>query len=635
MTEWIPGEVLDETVPNDKTHFVSDLGQYIREDRVAINLISTFLNSFDPEVDSLVQAYLDDYVPPYVQNTFISYVPTIASLVAASTEISDEVASQVGVLVPSLLSTQVPALLEVQVPLLVVSYLGDNLSDLVDDLLNTKLPTQVVDPVEDYLDANLETLCNSLIDDKLEDISYGRTVITVDTVADLLNLDVVTASTHYVRTLGFYSKGDGGGADYYYNSYINQSYHDGGWCIDPNHSSIPGTAGWYINENTDSGCWVVSNYDIINVCTYGAVRNTTHDSTNAIQAAVDCIFGNPVYLPAGDYLISSQIEITGGRILFGAGRGKSNIHLYTNTQNGIYIDTNDPVTLRDFTILTCSGITKSAGAGIYLTGGTCNQFSTFERLYVMSQYIGIHIDKGQVFKIDNCYIVNSSSTGIFVSNTNDPDDGDSSIVNCVIDSASDEFGVGIYQVSSGGLKIIGNKIMRHINGIMLAPNGLSSILLIESNSIENQGGNAIVLTDYNATPGVAWSQVIINGNQIANAISGVTQGGSTDWLNYLVITNNTITLKTGGTSIAPHIGVYLTNVSYVMITGNIIIGGIGYHVGLSFEASVDYCLVGFNHGVNLDIFSSNSSPTSNDFVNFGANNSAGAGNRLLYAPNSI
>ena len=57
--------------------------------------------------------------------------------------------------------------------------------------------------------------------------------------------------------------------------------------------------------------------------TIGAVGNGTTNDTTAIQAALNVGAGNVVYFPPGTYLVTSQLTVTPGTTIAGAGAGKS------------------------------------------------------------------------------------------------------------------------------------------------------------------------------------------------------------------------------------------------------------------------------------------------------------------------
>jgi len=107
-------------------------------------------------------------------------------------------------------------------------------------------------------------------------------------------------------------------------------------------------------------------------------------------------------------------------------------------------------------------------------------------------------------------VINSAKYGMKIENDAAGDAGDSTIVNSVFDNALSTSTIYcIYQVSSGGLKIIGNKFLHHGWGYVGNFDANTSILLIEGNSFENYGTGGVDISENGAT----FNKAIINGNQ--------------------------------------------------------------------------------------------------------------------------
>jgi len=125
---------------------------------------------------------------------------------------------------------------------------------------------------------------------------------------------------------------------------------------------------------------------------WGALADDSNDDTAEIQAAADSITYGIVFFMGGTYKITTQIEITTKKVLSGADRATTFIKLYTAAQHGIYINTDGQVTVENLSIT--AGITKGAGAGIYVTdSSTNNGWSLFNNLQLVAQYIGIDLLK--------------------------------------------------------------------------------------------------------------------------------------------------------------------------------------------------------------------------------------------------
>ena len=120
-------------------------------------------------------------------------------------------------------------------------------------------------------------------------------------------------------------------------------------------------------------------------------------------------------------------------------------------------------------------------------------------------------------------------------NTNDVDSGDSTISQCTFNSAA----VGVYQVSSGGLKIENSKFLGGNYGYFMNAAPASkpvADLLIVGCSLENMTTSAI---SFNFQSGsVAWGGIVINGNQFGSNAYGITASDSSGKLSGITITGN-------------------------------------------------------------------------------------------------
>lgn len=97
-----------------------------------------------------------------------------------------------------------------------------------------------------------------------------------------------------------------------------------------------------------------TNQLVVNVQDYGALGNGSHDDTANIQAAFDAAFGTAgnqtnfvsksVYLPPGNYIVTSPLYLTGilGGRIFGAGQGASQIFYSADGTQGNTLSGADP-----------------------------------------------------------------------------------------------------------------------------------------------------------------------------------------------------------------------------------------------------------------------------------------------------
>ena len=58
-----------------------------------------------------------------------------------------------------------------------------------------------------------------------------------------------------INVSGYYTKGDGGGGQFYWDESGNKADHNGGTVIDPDHSETIGDSLWYFSDNVGTGVW--------------------------------------------------------------------------------------------------------------------------------------------------------------------------------------------------------------------------------------------------------------------------------------------------------------------------------------------------------------------------------------------
>jgi hypothetical protein len=116
-------------------------------------------------------------------------------------------------------------------------------------------------------------------------------VITVDTIEDLLALDLTKLEENpKVYVLGYHSPNDGGGGFYIYNVNKPKSEHNGGTIIDASKSfpidwnNIEQQNNWFNGDNTGFGVWERIINNTINIRCFGAKQDNTTDDTLAINS---------------------------------------------------------------------------------------------------------------------------------------------------------------------------------------------------------------------------------------------------------------------------------------------------------------------------------------------------------------
>lgn len=306
------------------------------------------------------------------------------------------------------------------------------------------------------------------------------------------------------------------------NSSTVATSHD--YLIDQNSTNIVSLTASLGTTNTNLGTTTtkLNNLNIYNVKDYGALGNGTADDTTAIQNTIDDIStgeagGGILYFPTGQYIVSSEIAIDGKALtVLGEGRRSSSIKTNNATANIFNVKSSYACSFSG--LLIDSSVTKSAGAGISFNGngGTIhNPFSSVSNCRIANQFLGLNFVAAYGFAVENNYFVNTESMGVFVRNTYNVDTGDSYISDNVFDTDNNTNTYAIAQQSSGGLRIVNNKILHHQFGYEMDVRGDTSNLLINGNSFEGQAGEVIRFVRNTGT--ATFSNILINNNQVVNA----------------------------------------------------------------------------------------------------------------------
>lgn len=220
-----------------------------------------------------------------------------------------------------------------------------------------------------------------------------------------------------------------------------------------------------------------------------------------LQREIDTTTSGIIWIPPGEHTVG-KVVIHRPVMLMGAG--------FSNTRllGWFYVPTRASVGFERFRL--SSGAFNSIGF----------QFEYAYRATIRDCLIDkvktpIFIRAGNTTTIENNYIV-GDDWGMVVKNEENADEGDWRIVGNTFDSKT---GVAaIHYVSGGGARILDNKILSHKYGIHMAFEGVSSDLLINGNSIENQTEVAIALRVQSGS----FENVIINNNQFAGNMAGIT-----------------------------------------------------------------------------------------------------------------
>lgn len=351
-------------------------------------------------------------------------------------------------------------------------------------------------------------------------------------------------------------------------------------------------AAWLNDVNT------VTYVSVINakLAPYGAVGKGTTDDTVALQAALTAAAGKVLFLPAGTYLVSSTLTISSGTTIIGAGRLRTRITWTSTTLDVFSINTTDPVQMSDFQMTGPASAT--AGAMIKVDGPSAsgNAYSTFSRLLLSRGYDQIKMISSLAWTIEACVFSGFVHRALTVANALVPDAGDGLVHGNCIFANGIAGSVAIYQTSSGGLKVLGNKfngLGTYAYQMQLASAVVTSDLVFVGNSVENFTSAAMFFDSDGG--GAICSNIVICGNQFALNPRGIDMSSATAFLRNISITGNTINVTAAGTY--GIIGVELARYS---ISGNIIGGvGSGTPVGISLDGTCSAGIIGENSYANL------------------------------------
>jgi hypothetical protein len=337
----------------------------------------------------------------------------------------------------------------------------------------------------------------------------------------------------------------------------------------------------FVNGSTILPAWLndvntITYLNSVNAKIAGAVGNGVTDDTMALNVAISSANSlgiKNVFLPPGNYFISSALNITSGISFTGAGRNCTTISWSNTAMNCLTITTTDQCIISG--ILFAAPLNCTAGSSISLTGsgGVANAFSQIKDNEFSNGFNQFTTTNAYAWSCKNNYFGGAVSSPIIAQNVVSPDAGDSTIEGNILSS----FGtIGILQTSSGGLRIINNKILNGTTGIALnlLPNDSTSILLVTGNSIELSSSSAISLTFGSSSH---FSVVNIIDNECSQVPIGISipGSGSTVALTNVNINDNIISLTSSGTA-----GIIINNVSNNTIDGNTIIGNGGTPTGI-------------------------------------------------------
>lgn len=304
----------------------------------------------------------------------------------------------------------------------------------------------------------------------------------------------------------------------------------------------------------------------------------------AFQKAADT--GLNIKIPSKPYYYDGSVTTTfpGGGGVSGMGRGKSQIITQDTTSSNLFTVNGEGAVIFENVDYVATNLAKTSGAAIYLTSTTNANLNSRISGNTFAQFpTGINAVRALAYTISE-NVFSQYDIAVQIENQNHPDGGDSNITNNLfVVGLSGGNRIGILQYSSGGLKVIGNKInggnigyQMKARGSTSMPTQSTSILVMTGNSMEGQKfANIIMDRDPAADPSIRFYHAIITSNQINCFGSGVSSanisiGGNLN-LKWGLISNNTIQLSetTGSTGIA------IATLDQGSIMGNVIDASFG------------------------------------------------------------
>lgn len=290
--------------------------------------------------------------------------------------------------------------------------------------------------------------------------------------------------------------------------------------------------------------------DILNVKDYGAVGDGAADDTAAIQSAINAVGGQGgvVFIPPGDYRITSEITVAQGMMIVGPGTGHAatgagapTLRVSDATTNIFNVTTAQGVVFRDLAF--GSVVTRTAGFDILISSDAVqtNFRSHFENLYFQGSWDAIGLSIARYWIIRDCFFDQIKNFSIFHPNTGFNDQGDNVLIGCTFVGAP-TCQAHLLTDESTAIYVLGNKFFAANYGIWHLANGSTGTYQIVGNSFEDQKNAHIFFQQGSA--GVIFGQININANEfsvLAEAPANPTVflgAGTGQWLHRINISDN-------------------------------------------------------------------------------------------------
>lgn len=268
---------------------------------------------------------------------------------------------------------------------------------------------------------------------------------------------------------------------------------------------------------------------------------------------------------------------------------------------------------------------SGGGAAIKFASTTKSSEATFSNVTVRYVPIGLDMDNADQWTVNNGSSFQFYQVaGIYVANTPNPDQGDSTVTASTFFNSNGgayaSYGAGIFQVSSGGLKVYASKVNGGAFCYLLSVLGQSSITKLTGNSCENvaTAGFAFFNTA-NTGSGPGWQNISILGNDLNRNARAIYFGPIANYLNseywdIVNVTGNTIVNNSTNADIE------IQTARVVNVVGNT--HGLSGTLGLKIDSTVTG---GIGSG---NFYNSYGTEISNSGTNFITNAGTGSSNPL-------
>lgn len=357
-------------------------------------------------------------------------------------------------------------------------------------------------------------------------------------------------------------------------------------------AAIDATKLAYTSPGTGAVAILVSNLVAsygVSVLAFGAVGNNVTDDRDAFQRAITYAqtIGARVLIPptVNGYKIGSALNITSAISIQGVClSGSFSASVFGSVLKPIAgitvfaVSTDDPIDIRDLSI-EFPAVLPSASNSIGVKLDSTSTFNLNTRITNCAFYyadVAIQAVSAAQWVFSKCHIY-SANIGVYVRNAYHPDAGDSTITECDMTLDTTHTSVyGIYQVSSGGLRIVNNKINggNYYYVMSLEAGAVTGDLIIGNNSFEGAVYGGLLFTRQSSV-NTSFQIVTITGNELvatgnSSRVIYVTDN-TANWISAITIVGNVV--FTGPNGGAVNDGIVLEYTSGFLIANNVFHAG--------------------------------------------------------------